>query len=153
MAERNTRKHMTLLSDKAEKMRVAKDLCTTSSRQHDESTLSTPHPSTGDDSILLPRPMGGYSSEESNEDLSADEYFTGAFSRDDAAAVYQDLLMTVDREDLKMMAMMLHDNYVERFGLTMTAAAGEVGQLPRVNEKTIRLWRKYFVQHHGEFSE
>ena len=47
--------------------------------------------------------------------------------------------MTVDREDLKMMAMMLHDNYVERFGLTMTAAAGEVGQLLGVNEKTIRL--------------
>ena len=52
-----------------------------------------------------------------------------------------------------MMAMMLHDNYVERFGLKMMAAAGEVGQLLGVNEKTIRLWRKDFVQHQGEFSE
>ena len=71
---------------------------------------------------------------------------------DDADGVYQDWLATVDRED-KMMALMLHDNYVTRFGLTKTAAAAEVGLLLGYNEKTVRLWRKDFIVNKGEFSE
>ena len=39
---------------------------------------------------------------------------------------YQDWLATIDREDVKMMAMVLHDNYTSLFGLTNTSAAAEV---------------------------
>ena len=39
---------------------------------------------------------------------------------------------------MKMMALMLHDNYTSRFGLTSTAAAAEFAQLLAFNEKTIR---------------
>ena len=39
------------------------------------------------------------------------------------------------------MAMVLHDNYTSRFGLTNTSAAAEVAQLLGFNEETIRLWR------------
>ena len=54
---------------------------------------------------------------------------------------------------MKMMALMLHDNYTSRFGLTSTAAAAEVAQLLALNEKTIRLWRKDFYKNKGDFSE
>ena len=49
----------------------------------------------------------------------------------------------MDREDVKMMAMMLHNNYTSRFGLTHTSAAAEVAQLLGFNKKTIRKisWR------------
>jgi hypothetical protein len=59
----------------------------------------------------------------------------------------------MDREDVKMMAMMLHDNYTSRFGLTNTSAAAEVAQLLCFSEKTIRLWKKDFLANKGEFSE
>ena len=66
---------------------------------------------------------------------------------------YEDWLATMDREDVKMMAMMLHDNYTSRFGLTHTSPAAEVAQLLGFNKKTIRLWKKGFLANKGEFSE
>ena len=51
------------------------------------------------------------------------------------------------------MALMLHDNYTARFGLICSAAAAEVALLLGFNEKTIRIWRRYFFVNKGEFSE
>ena len=67
---------------------------------------------------------------------------------EDADAVYRDWLVTLDREDKKMMAMMMYDNYSSLFGLTNTSAAAEVAQLLGVNKK-----RKYFVANKGAFSD
>ena len=51
------------------------------------------------------------------------------------------------------MAMMLYDNYTSHFGLTNTSAAAEVTLLLSLNDKTIILWRKYFLANKGEFPE
>ena len=40
---------------------------------------------------------------------------------------YEDWIFSLNRDDTKMLAMMLYDNYVTRFGLRKTAAAVEVG--------------------------
>ncbi len=52
-----------------------------------------------------------------------------------------------------MMAMMLYDNYIARFGLLKTDAGVEVGLLFGISDKTIRLWRRDFLSNSGEFSE
>ena len=53
-----------------------------------------------------------------------------------------------------MMAMMLFDSYIERFGLLQTKAAEEVALLLGLNEKTIRRWRHYWwIDNKGSFSE
>ena len=48
------------------------------------------------------------------------------------------------RVDKQKMAMMLYDNYI--LGLQKTEAAREVGLFLVVNDKTVRLWRRVFVQ-------
>ena len=58
------------------------------------------------------------------------------FGQDDVDAVYQDWLQTLGRDDLKMMALMLYDNYKARFGLTNSGVAAEVALLLNFNEKT-----------------
>ena len=58
----------------------------------------------------------------------------------------------LERDD-KMLAMLLYDNYVDRFKLLKTAAAAEVSPLIGMSEHTIRQWRKDFVLNGGEFSE
>ena len=52
-----------------------------------------------------------------------DEDCDTEFALDDADAAYQTWY------NVKMMALMLHDNYTSHFGLTSTAAASEVAQL------------------------
>ena len=88
-----------------------------------------------------------------SENESGDDEYGPHFTPEDARGIYQDWLVTVDREDMKVMAMMLRDNYTSRFGLTNTATAAEVAQLLGFNEKTIRLWRKDFLAQKGEFSQ
>ena len=52
-----------------------------------------------------------------------------------------------------MMAMMLYDNYIARFGLLQTKAAEEVALLLGVNEKTVRRWRYDWMGNKGSFSD
>ena len=62
-----------------------------------------------DDSFQVPGPSAGdYLSDGIEE---GDEDYNDQFNDDDADGVYQDWLATVDREDKKMMALMLPDNY------------------------------------------
>ena len=48
---------------------------------------------------------------------------------------------------------MVYDNYINRFGLTKTGAAKEVGLLLGISEKTVRIWRKDFLSNDGDFNE
>ena len=77
---------------------------------------------------------------------SSDDEYMCEFGQDDADAVYQDWLQTLGRDDLKMMSLMLHDNYK---ALTNSGAAAEVALLLDCNEKTLRLWRKDFFVNKG----
>ena len=52
-----------------------------------------------------------------------------------------------------MMAVMIMDAFITRFGLTSVGTAKEVGLLLYLNEKTVRTWRKDFYSNHGSFSE
>ena len=87
--------------------------------------------STLNSSILLPGPDDENSSS-SESDKSSDEDYT----QEDANAAYQHWLLTLDREVVRMIAMMISDDYVVRFGLTKTnVAAKEVSLLLGLNEK------------------
>ena len=150
MAEKLSHKRKASLLTQAQRMRDAK-----ASKRREESGEDTPTGSSSqDESILLPGPVTGEDSDEwEGSDEDSDSEFEGTFTREDADGVYQDWLVGVDRDDVKMLALMVHDNYTERFGLTNTAAAAEVGLLLGFNEKTIRRWRKDFYTNKREFSE
>ena len=158
MAERVSRKRHKSLQLQAECMRAAKAQKSASAHGAAGLTVempaeeSLPGPSVLNESILLPAPDADEESLTGSENESDDDYGPG-FTPEDARGIYQDWLVTVDREDMKVMAMMLHDNYTSRFGLTNSSAAAEVAKLLGFNENTIRLWRKDFLAHKGEFSQ
>ena len=51
---------------------------------------------------------------------------------------YEDWLFHLERDDKKMLAMLLYDNYVDRFKLLKTAAAAEVSPLLGMSERAYR---------------
>ena len=58
------------------------------------------------------------------------------------------------RRDVRMMAVMVFDTFVQRFiGLTKRGAAPEVARLLNRNEKTIRKWHKEVYDTKGQFCE
>ena len=65
---------------------------------------------------------------------------------------YKQWINSLQREHQQMLAMMLYDNYRERFGLQKTSAAEEVALCLGVSDKTIRLWRKDFLNNSGQFT-
>ena len=106
-----------------------------------------------DESLELPGPSALPIATESGDRESDGEDYRGEFSTDDARACYDDWLVTLPKENVQMMAMMLYDSYIERFGLLHTKAAEEVALLLSVNEKTIRRWRYDWIDNKGSFSE
>ena len=107
-----------------------------------------------DESLQLPGPSSSTIREfNSDEDEDSDDADYTGFSKEDAKLCYEDWLFTLRREDTEMMAMMIYDNYIARFGLLKTAAANEVGLLLGINEKTIRRWKAEFHLKGGVFSE
>ena len=147
MASKISRKRKQVLVRLAEEMRQKKAL-----QSIGESTEVS-----GDDldeSLQLPGPSSGTIREfNSDEDEDSDDADYTGFSKEDAKLCYEDWLFTLRREDTQMMAMMIYDNYIERFGLLKTAAANEVGLLLGINEKTIRRWKAEFHLKGGVFSE
>lgn len=156
MAERMSRKRRSYLKLQAECMRAVKARRLSSTEQAVE-TCAVDDPLPGhsglNESVVLPAPDVEDSSLSESEHNGSDDDYSANYTLEDAASAYQDWLVTLDREDVKMMALMLHDNYTSRFGLTNVSAAAEVAQLLGLNEKTIRLWRKDFFTNKGEFSE
>ena len=137
MAERVTRKRRKLLQLQAERMRAAKTQRLASVQETPVETPAEeplPGPSGLNESVLLPAPDAD---DDSLTESGSDDDYGSDFTREDADAAYQDWIVTMD---VKMMAMMLHDNCTSRFGLTnMSAAADhEVAQLLGFNEKLIR---------------
>ena len=156
MAERVSRKRRKSLKSQAERMRTAKAQRVASVEETVETPAeqeSVPGPSGLNESVLLPAPDAEDDSLSESESESGEDDYSADFALEDADAVYRDWLVTLDREDKKMMAMMMYDNYSSRFGLTNTSAAAEVAQLLGVNEKTMRLWRKDFLANKGAFSD
>ena len=101
--------------------------------------------------MQLPRPTEeSYSESESSDEDP--EVSTDSLC-EDIQGVYEDWIFSLNRDDKKMLAMMLYDNYVTRFGLRKTAAAVEVGLTLGVSDKTIRIWRRDFISNGGQFSE
>lgn len=64
---------------------------------------------------------------------------------------YKKWVSNLERENQQMLAMMMYDNYRERFGLQKTSAADEVGLCLGICGKTIRIWRKQFLNNSGQF--
>ena len=156
MAERVSRKRRRSLKVQSERMRTAKAQRVASVDETVETLAeqeSLPGPSGLNESVLLPAPDAEDESLSEWENESGDDEYSPDFPLEDADAVYRDWLVTLNREDKKMMAMMLYDNYISRFGLTNTSAAAEVAQLLGFNEKTVRLWRKDFLANKGAFSD
>ena len=60
---------------------------------------------------------------------------------------YKKWVSNLERENQQM----LYDNYRERFGLQKTSAADEVGLCLGICGKTIRIWRKQFLNNSGQF--
>ena len=99
----------------------------------------------------LPAPIDDCNS--SDEDMDEeDEDYESAISEDEISATYCDWINDMERTDKQKLAMIVYDNYINRFGLTKTAAAQEVGLLLGINDKTVRLWRKDFLSN-GDFDE
>ena len=129
MASKISRKRKQVLVRLAEGMRQKKAL-----RSIGESTEASAD--NLDESLQLPGPSSGTIREfNSDEDEDSDDADYTGFSKEDAKLCYEDWLFTLQREDTQMMAMMIYDNYIERFGLLKTAAAKEVGLLLGINEK------------------
>ena len=94
-----------------------------------------------DESFVLPAPAecSDILSNESSED---DENYEGEASDEEILSVYSDWIDEMEREDLKMLAMLLYNNYRKRFGLLKTSAEKKVALCLGIGEKTVRLWRK-----------
>ena len=105
-------------------------------------TLTIPWPSEGSDEDSDFEP-------ESDNDDDDDAWAPN----DHVYSTYKDWLFHLERDDKKMLAMLLYDNYVDRFKLLKTAAATEVSPLLGMSERTVRKWRKDFVSNGGEFSK
>ena len=135
MAERVTRKRQKSLQLQAERTRAAKTQRLASVQETPVETPAEeplPGPSGLNESVLLPAPDAD---DDSLTESGSDDDYGSDFTLEDAVAAYQDWIVTMDREDVKMMAMMLHDNYTSRFGLTNMSAAAEVAQLLVFNVK------------------
>ena len=129
MAERVSRKRRKSLKLQAKRMRTAKVQRSALVEETVETVAkqeSMPGPSGLNDSVMLPAPDAEDEDLSESESDSEDYGNSADLTVEDADAVYRDWLVTLDREDKKMMAMMIHDNYTSRFGLTNTSAAAEV---------------------------
>ena len=68
---------------------------------------------------------------------SSDEEYTFLFTAEDAEEVYKDWVNEQPKEQVKTIAVMMMGNFIKGFGLTVAAAATEIGLLLGPNEKTI----------------
>ncbi len=155
-----SRKRKRSLKEHADLMRQAKlGVGASSSEEQSSSESAGPSRPAEDmnESVQLPRPteepdLDGSSSEAESSDKDT-EVSTAELWNEEIQGSYEDWLFSLDRDDKKMMAMMLYDNYMSRFGLLKTAAAVEVGLVLGISDKTIRMWRRDFLSNGGEFSE
>ena len=87
------------------------------------------------ESFMLPAPTE-CSDVLSGESSEHDEDYEGEVSDEEILSVYEDWINELEREDLKMLAMLMYDNYRKRFGLLNTSTAKEVALCLGMGEKT-----------------
>ena len=138
-----SRKRKHALKEQAARMRRAK------TADIDDSTANVDDSEDSDDSLELPRPSEGSDEDSDFEPESDNDDDDDAWAPNDRVyGAYEDWLFHLEREDKKMLAMLL-----DRFKLLKTAAAAEVSSFLGISERTVREWRKDFVLNGGEFSE
>ena len=157
---KQSRKRKRAMRDRAEKMRQAKFTSATSSSSDRDLIAATESPAPSVDlseSLQLPGPTGQdeefHSESVSDSESEEDRDVTTDSLQDEFQGVYDDWIFGLDRDDRKMMAMFMYDNYMQRFDMRKTAAAVEVGQALGISDKTIRLWRRDFISNGGEFHD
>ena len=86
-----------------------------------------------------------YPPAEFSDHSETDEDFDETISDEERSSIYADWIHQLEQEDVRIMAMLMYDNYRERFGLLKTSAAKEVALCLGYSEKTVRRWRKDFL--------
>ena len=141
MLKRQSRKRKNSLKLQAMTMREAKmqlRMVSGEDEHEDSSTLAM------NESLTLPAPTDQPDGSSGSEASTEDEDYDATAAEEDLSGVYKDWLDELDREDLHMMAMVMYDNYLKRFGLLKTSAAKEVALCLGVGEKSVRMWKKSF---------
>ena len=65
-------------------------------------------------------------------------------TREHARRIYSNWVEKQSKDSIKILAVMLMDTLMDRFGMTAVGAANEAGLVLGVNEKTVRKWRRDF---------
>jgi len=136
------------LNAKAKAMRDAKRLKRVEAAVEEASSVIM------DESFMLPAPTecgDNNSDASSEEDSDTDENYDGTIS-EEKSSIYSDWLRELEQEDIKMLAMLMYDNYRKRFGLLKTSAAKEVPLCLGYRDKTVRRWRKDFLVNSSRFT-
>ena len=107
------------------------------------SCMSSSSSTSLDDSLVLPA---------INDPDSSDDTEDAPFSSTDANETYKEWIGCQCKDNVKMIAVILMDTFIQRFSLTNVAAATEAGLVVGYNEQTIRKWHADFYACKGEFS-
>ena len=79
-----------------------------------------------------------------SESLSSSDDDSESFTREHARRIYSNWVEKQSKDSIKILAVMLMDTLMDRFGMTAVGAANEAGLVLGVNEKTVRKWRRDF---------
>ena len=100
---------------------------------------------TMDESFVLPAPKECSGNLETHKDSETDKDFDRTTSDEERSSIYADWIDQSEQENVKIMAMLMYDNYRGHFGLLKMSAAKEVALYLGYSEKTVRRWRKDFI--------
>jgi len=70
----------------------------------------------------------------------------GTAQQADHKSIYREWIAEMSRLDQQRLAMMLFDNYRDNFGLMKTDTACQVASFFGISDRTVRTWRKSFLQ-------
>ena len=127
---------------KGESDEIVDDL--SQSEQHEESILLPSVHTDNEDEFN--------SDDGSDLDIAVETDYAQGFSYDSAVDNCMLWMMEQPKETKKMIAVMMMDCFIHRFGLNNVPAAKEAGRLVGINEKSVRKWRKQFYSNSGEFN-
>jgi len=148
MSRQLSRKRKNTLKLQAKKMREAKVQLRVVS---EGDSLEESSASAMNESLVLPAPTDHPDAHLSSESSTEDEDYEVTGLEEEMSGIYKDWLDELEREDLQMISMMMYDNYLKRFGLLKTSAAKEVALCLNLSEKTVRVWRKEFLNNRMSF--
>ena len=77
---------------------------------------------------------------------------TKEISDEEKLLIYADWISELEREDLRMLAMLMYNNYRKQYGLLKTSTAKEVSLCLGIGDKTVRTWRKKFLNDSSIFT-